>query len=80
MHCTPEFRGIFQNFQNTVFLLLYYSARKKLQQSSLYEVIENILPFVLNTKRPLRDNWLLSYKPKSFGHFLKKNLNFKFFK
>ena len=35
---------------------------KKLQQWSLYEVIEDILPFVLNTKRPLSDIWLLSYK------------------
>ena len=34
---------------------------KKLRQGSLYEVMENILPFVLNTKRPLSDIWLLSY-------------------
>ena len=43
---------------------------KKLQQWSLYEVIEDILPFVLNTKRPLSDIWLVSYKQNSFGCFL----------
>ena len=58
----------FQNGQNTAFLLLYYSAfKKKLQQWSLYEVIEEILPFVLNTKRPLSDIWLLTYKQKLTG-------------
>ena len=39
---------------------------------SLYEVIEDILPFVLNTKRSLSDIWPLSYKRNSFGCFLKK--------
>ena len=47
----------------------------KLQQWSLYEVIEDILPFVLNTKRPLSDIWLVSYKQNSFGCFL---IKFKF--
>ena len=28
----------------------------------VYEVIEDILPFVLNTKWPLSNIWLLSYK------------------
>ena len=51
----------------------------KLQQWSLHEVIENILPFVLNTKRPLSDIWLLSYKQNSFGCFLKKNEMQRFF-
>ena len=46
---------------------------KKLQQWSLYEVIEDIMPFVLNTKRPLSDIWLLRYKQNSFGFFRKKN-------
>ena len=45
---------------------------KKLRQWSLYEVIEDILPFILNTKRPLSDIWLLSYKQNSFGKFLTK--------
>ena len=35
-------------------------------------MIEDILPFVLNTKRPLSDIWLLSYKQNSFGCFLTK--------
>ena len=33
---------------------------KKLQQWSLYEVIEDTLPFVFNTKPPLSNIWLLS--------------------
>ena len=45
---------------------------KQLQQWALYEVIEDILPFVLNTKRPLSDIWLVSYKQNSSGYFLKK--------
>ena len=44
----------------------------KLQQCSLYEVIEDIMPFVLNTKRPLSDIWLLRYKQNTFGCFRKK--------
>ena len=48
---------------------------EKLQQWSLYEVIEDILPLVLNIKRPLNDIWLLSYEQNSLGCFLKK---FKF--
>ena len=35
-----------------------------LQQWSLYDVIEDILPFVLNTKRSLCDIWLLRYRFK----------------
>ena len=35
-------------------------------------MIEDIQPFVLNTKRPLSDNWLLSFKQNNFG-CLKKN-------
>ena len=45
---------------------------KKLQKWSLYEVIKDILSFDLNTKRPLRDIWLLSYKHINFGCFWKK--------
>ena len=46
---------------------------KKLHQWSLNEVIKDILPFVLNTKRPLSDIWLLRYKQNSFGCFKKKS-------
>ena len=42
---------------------------KKLQKWSLYEVIKNILPFVLNTKQPLSDIWLPSYKQTILGVF-----------
>ena len=45
---------------------------KKLQQWSLHEVIKDILPFVLNTKRHLSDISLLRYKQNSFGCFLRK--------
>ena len=51
---------------------------KKLQQWSLYEVIEDILSFVLNTKRPLSDIWLLRYKQNSFGCF-QRNSEVRFF-
>ena len=51
---------------------------KKLQQWSLYEVIEDIMPFVLNTKRPLRDIWLLRYKQNTFGCF-RKNSELQYF-
>ena len=51
---------------------------KKLQQWALYEVIEDILPFVLNTKRLLSVIWLLRYKQNSFGCF-EKNSEFPFF-
>ena len=51
---------------------------KKLQQLALYEMIEDILPIVLNTKRPLSDIWLPRYKQSSFGCF-RKNSEFRFF-
>ena len=51
--------------------------QKKLQQWSLYAVIEDILPIVLNTKRPLSDIWLLRYKEISFGCF-QRNSEVKF--
>ena len=62
--------------QNAAFWLPYYSAYKKATTMViwlwLYEVIEDTLPFVLNTKRPLSYIWLLSYEQNSFGFFLKK--------
>ena len=54
--------GVFQNVWNEAFLLLYYSACKRATAMVFkYGEIENISPFVLNTKRPLRDIWLLRY-------------------
>ena len=68
-----------KHFQYTAFCLLYYSACKKLQEWSLYEVKEDILLFVFNTKQHLRDIWLLSYKQNRFW-CLKKKQNLFFFK
>ena len=67
----------FQNFQE-LFGCFITQLVKMLQQWSLYEVIKDILPFILNIKRPLSDIWLLSYKQNSFGCFLKK-LKLRFF-
>ena len=39
---------------------------------------EDILPFVMNTKWPLSNIWLLRYKQNSFGCF-RKNSEFQFF-
>ena len=35
-------------------------------------MIEDILPFALNTKQPLSNIWLLNYKQNNFGCFWKK--------
>ena len=40
--------------------------------SKFQKRVEDILSFVLNTKRPLSDIWLLSYKQNSFGCFFDK--------
>ena len=70
---TPKFGCFFKVFKIQCFFCCFITQLvKKLQQRSLYKVIEDILPFVLNTKRPLSDIWLLSYKQNSFGCFLKK--------
>ena len=62
----------------SVFCCFITQLVKKLQQWSLSEVIKDILPFVLNTKRPLSDIWLLRYKQNSFGCFREKS-QFQFF-
>ena len=62
--------GVFSKmFKIQLFCCFITQLVKKLQQWSLYEVIEDILPIVLNTKRPLSDIWLLRYKQNSFGCF-----------
>ena len=71
--------GVFSNFSKYSFLCFITQLVKKLQRWSLYEVIEDILPFVLNTKRPLSDIWLLRYKQNSFGCF-QENSECNFFK
>ena len=49
---------------------------KNIRQVSLYDVIKNILTFILNTKRPLSDIWLLSYDQNSFGVVFLKTFKF----
>ena len=73
--------GINDESQNLCWELRSFSLLQlvtKVQQWSLYEVIEDILPFVLNTKWSLSNIRLLSYKQNGFGYFL-KNLRFWFF-
>ena len=65
--------GVFSTFLKYSCLCCFITQLiNKLQRWSLYEVIEDILPFVLNTKRLLSNIWLLSYKQNSFGCFLTK--------
>ena len=45
---------------------------KKLQQWSIYGVIEDIPPFILNTKLPLRGIWLLRYLVNNLVIFQQK--------
>ena len=71
--------GVFSNFSKySVFCCFITQLVEKLQQWSLSEVIKDILPIVLNTKRPPSDIWLLRYKQNSFGCF-RKNSEFRFF-
>ena len=71
--------GVFSEIEEIQHFCCFISQLvKKLQQWPLYEVIEDIMPFVLNTKRPLSDIWLLSYEQNSFGYFKKKS-EFQFF-
>ena len=71
--------GVFSYFPKYSFIVAFISQLvKKLQQWSLYEVIEDILPFVLNPKMPLSDIWLLRNKQNNFGCF-KKKTEFQFF-
>ena len=75
---TPKL-GVFCYFPKYSNLVAFLSQLvKKLQQWSLYEVIEDIMLIVLNIKRPLSDIWLLRYKQNSFGCF-RKNSEFRFF-
>ena len=77
---TPQKLGVFSTFSKYSFLCCFITQLiKKLQQWSLYEVIKDILPFVLNTKRPLSDIRLLRYKQNSFGCF-QENTKCNFFK
>ena len=77
-HRTPEVGCFFKIVKIQLFDCFIAQLVKKLQQWALYEVIEDILPFVLNTKRLLSVIWLLRYKQNSFGCF-RKNSEFPFF-
>ena len=61
------------------FLCFIAQLVKMLLQRSLNGVIENRLSFVLNTKWPLRDIWLLRYMQNSFRNFW-KNADFQLYK
>ena len=66
--------GVFPKFMIFTILFCFITQLiKRLQQWSLNEVIEDIRPFILNTKRPLSDIWLLRYKQNSFGCFRKNS-------
>ena len=69
---TPEI-GCFFLYEIQHFCCFITQLVKKLHQSSLYEVIKDTLPIVLNTIRPLSNIWLHVYKQNSFG-CLKKNI------
>ena len=77
-HHTPKVGCFFKIFKIQLFCCFITQLVKKLQQWPLYEVKEDILPFVLNTKRPLSDIWLPSCEQNIFGCFL-KNSEFQFF-
>ena len=73
--CAPYSRSwvFFKIVKMQLFCCFITQLVKKLQQWSFYEVIEDILPFVFDTKRVLSDNWLLRYKKNRFGSFQKNS-------
>ena len=75
----PEFGCFSKIFKIQLFCCFITQLVKNLHQWSLYEVIEDILPFGLNTKWPLRDIWLLSYEIV-LGVFGKKEILGFFYK
>ena len=66
------FREIIKNLKTHNFCCFISRLLKKLQKMSFCHRIEDILPFVLNTKQPPSDIWLLSYEQNSLGVFLNK--------
>ena len=69
--CAPHAQSwaVFKIFKWQHFCCFITQLVKKLQHWSLYEVIKDILPFVLNPKWPLSDIWLLRCKQNSFVCF-----------
>ena len=64
---TPKVGCFFKIVKIQLFCCFITQLVKNLQQWSLYVVIEDILPFVLNTKRPLSNIWFLRSKKNNFG-------------
>ena len=61
MYRTPEIGCFLKIYKIQHFCCFITQLVKKRHQWSLYEVIKDILPFVLNTKQPLSDIWLLEF-------------------
>ena len=75
--CTTHAQSFSKIFKIHLFGCFITQLVRKLHKWSLYEMIKDILPFVLNTKRPLGDIWLLRFKQNNFGCFW-KNSEFRF--
>ena len=73
MYRAPKIGCFFQSNEIQHFCCFITQFVKKVQQWSLYEVIEDILLFVLNTKQSFSYMWLLRYKQNSFGCFREKS-------
>ena len=66
---TPKVGCFFEIVKIHLFCCFITQLEKKVQRWSLYEVIEDILPFVLNIEWPLSDICLLTYEKDCFGCF-----------
>ena len=75
---TPKVGCFFKIVKTHDFCCFITQLVKKLHQWYLYEVIEDILLFVLSTTWPLSNIWLTRYKQNGFGCFCKKS-EFQFF-
>ena len=64
---TLRAQGTIRNLTLAVFCCFINQLVKKLQQWPLFQSIDDILSFVLNTKLLLSDIWLLKYEQNSFG-------------
>ena len=76
-HCRPKVGCFFIIVKMQDFCSFITQLVNRLQQLSLHNVREDILPLVLTTKRPLIDIWMLKFMQKSFGCF-HKNADFQF--
>ena len=54
------------NLQNTTFLFFITPLVKRLEQRSLYKMIENILPFVMNKKNAAEGYLVAEISSKQF--------------